>query len=86
MNDNELIKEVTGWEGFCAVMMSRKDMANLINKSRKDEKEKIMNFIGKLKINDEFHDCWKNEVLATGEDVLNNTLDMIIREIKEVKK
>jgi hypothetical protein len=47
---------------------------------RRDEREKIIDFIGLLKIDDVFHEFWKNEMGR--DDVLNNTLDMVITELK----
>lgn len=80
MNDKEMRtftwvckKHNIGHEGICEQCI------------RQEEREKILNFIGKLKISDEFHEFWKNEVMSTGEDVLRNTLDMVIREIREEK-
>jgi len=49
---------------------------------RNDERQKIISFIGQLKIDDVFHHFWKNEVQSTSEDILNNTLDMVITELK----
>jgi len=53
---------------------------------RNDERQKIISFIGQLKIDDVFHHFWKNEVQSTSEDILNNTLDMVITELSLLKK
>jgi hypothetical protein len=53
---------------------------------RNDERQKIISFIGQLKIDDVFHHFWKNEVQSNSEDILNNTLDMVITELSLLKK
>jgi hypothetical protein len=84
MNDKELIKNDFARCNEYSTFLGG-EILSLMQKARQDEKEKILNFIGKLKINDEFRQSWYNEVMSTGEDVLKNTLDMVIREIKEMR-
>jgi hypothetical protein len=52
---------------------------------REMEKDRIIGLLEKLKIDDAFLERW-NDKTSDGEDVLYNTIEMIIREIKKVKQ
>lgn len=71
-------------------VITQKDSPHVIEYARgynlgvKDEMKSIIGLLEELKIDDAFHERW-NDMTSDGEDVLSNTIEMIIGEIKKAK-
>jgi hypothetical protein len=81
MTDEEILKEY-GW--IVGSSDNMKSFEKALQKARQNEKGRIIGLLEELKIDDAFHERW-NDKTSDGEDVLSNTIEMIIGEIKKAK-